>query len=79
MLYEEQRRGNGGGGLAAAHDVGIEQGLQVVVAVVVDAGGVEDGIQVGQGLEVAAARLVVDDADAAVGQAVQTVDATANL
>ena len=46
MLDEEQGRGYRLTGLLA-HDVAVDEGLQVVVAVVFDAGGVEDGLYVG--------------------------------
>ena len=83
MLDEEQRGCHGQRrGLSAADDGGVEQGLQVVVAMVGRAVGTEDGVDVGRrGLQPSAACLVVDDADAlaAVGaDAVEAVDAPAD-
>ena len=81
VLDEEQGRRDG---LlpVLADDVAVEEGLEVVVAVVGDLGGGEDGIDVGQGTEMAGSGLVVDDTDAffatdGIGDAVETVnDAT---
>ena len=41
----------------------IEEGLEVVVAVMADVGGVEDGSDIGEGLGTVVAGLVVDDTD----------------
>ena len=72
MLDEQQGGRDGSVGrqsvaraqLQAAHIVGIEQRLQVVVRMVVDVLGLEDGVDVGHGLQLARPRLVVDDTDA---------------
>ena len=81
-MLDEQQGGRDGLAALAADDVGIEDGLQVVVAVVVNLRGVEDGIHVGHGLQPAAARLVVDHADAllrrALANQVEPVDAPAD-
>ena len=62
VLDEEQGGGYGLiGGLA--HDVAVDEGLQVVVAVVLDVVGVEDGLDVGQVFLAKGTGLVVDDAD----------------
>ena len=78
MLDEEQGRRDGLLPMLADY-VAVEEGLEVVVAVVGDLGGVEDGIDVGQGTEMTGSGLVVDDTDAffasgRVGDAVETVD-----
>ena len=63
------------------NDVTIEEGLEVVIAVVGDLGGIEDGIDIGHRTEMTGTGLVVDDTDAflaadGIGDAVETVDVT---
>ena len=92
MLDEEQGGGDGRGignrdsGLmrALGDDDAVEEGLEVVVAVVGDIGGIEDGGDIGEVLQSAGACLVIDDADTVlaclgVGDAVETVDDTTDL
>ena len=63
MLDEEQGGRDGLRGLLR-HDVTVEEGLEVVVAVLLNVGRVEDGVDIGQRFQAAGARLVVDHADA---------------
>ena len=62
MLDEEQGRGYWLTGFLA-HNVAVDEGLQVVVAVVFDAGGVEDGLYVGEILLSATTGFIVNYAD----------------
>ena len=83
MLDEEQAGTDGlafGGG---ADDVRVEEGLEIVVAMVLQTFWGEDGIDVGEGFQPVAAGLVVDNADAlgAVGDGdeVEAVDGAADV
>ena len=63
------------------NDVTIEEGLEVVIAVVGNLGGIEDGINIGHRTEMTGPRLVVDDTDAllaadGIGDTVEAVDIT---
>ena len=83
MLDDEQQRTHGFR-MMLADDMAVEEGLKVVVAVVGNLRGVEDGIDVWHGTEMTSSCLVVDDADTIlardwVGNAVETVDDAANL
>ena len=63
------------------NDVAVEESLEVIIAVVGNLGGVEDGVDIGHGTEMTGTSLVVDDTDAllaadGIGDAVETVDIT---
>lgn len=80
MLDEKQRRTHGLS-MFLTNDVTIEEGLEVVIAVVGNLGRVEDRIDIGHGTEMTGTGLVVDDTDAflaadGIGDAVETVDVT---
>ena len=62
VLDEQQTGGDGAHPLFLIYD-SIEEGLEVVVAVVADVGGVENGSDIGEGLGMVVAGLVVDDTD----------------
>ena len=82
MLDEEQ--GGGDGAMRAlGDDVAVEEGLEVIVAVIGDVGWIEDGSDVGQGLQSVGTCLVVDHADTVlarlrIGDAVEAVDDAAD-
>ena len=83
MLDEEQGRAYGSLGLAG-HDVAVEEGLEVVVAVFLDVGGVEDGVDIGQGFQAAGTGLIVYDSDVIlacfwIGHHIEAVDEASNL
>lgn len=67
-----------------ADDVAVEKGLEVVVAVVGNLGGIEDGIDIGHRAEMTGTGLVVDDTDTlltcgGVDDAVEAVDNAADF
>jgi hypothetical protein len=83
MLDEEQQWTHGFC-MMLADDMAVEEGLKVVVAVVGNLRGVEDGIDVWHGTEMTNSCLVVDDADTilacgGVSDAIETVDDAAYL
>ena len=83
MLDEEQGWADGALGFAG-HDVAVEEGLEIVVAVFLDVGGVEDGVDIGQGFQAARASLIVYDSDEVfasfrIGHHVEAIDETTNL
>ena len=60
-------------------DIGIDESLEIVVAMVVNLGRVEDVFHAAKGLQALTARLVVHHTDASVGKLVKTVDAPTNF
>ena len=80
MLDEKQSRTHRLG-MFLTNDITVEEGLEVIIAVVGNLGGVEDSIDIGHRTEMAGTGLVVDDTNAllaadGIGDAVETVDIT---
>ena len=66
-------------GLFAADDIGIDESLEIVVAMVVDLRRDEDVLHTGKRFQSMATRLVVHHTDAPIGKLVETVYATTEL
>ena len=83
-MLDEEQRWRDGLRLMLADDMAVEEGLEIIVTVVGNLGGIEDGLGVGHGTEMTGTGLVVDDADTffatdGIGNAVKTVNDTTNL
>ena len=65
--------------LLATDDIRIDKGLEVVVGMLVDVLGQEDGVNIGQGLQATTASLVVYHADGSVAELVETVYSATNF
>ncbi len=83
MLDEEQRRGYRQGRMTAGHDDGVEHGLQVVVGMLFQEFGTENGIDIRQRFHAVGTGLVVNDTDkvvaASISHHVQSVYTAANV